>query len=346
MLKKISLGQKLALCACIVLLLAFVLLNTSTLRKTYTYSREQAKTIASFTSKYNAEKIERNFEKVATIAKDFAIQMETMVEEGNPSREMVMATMKNSLELHKDLFGIAITYEPNEFDGKDIEYINKKGNNSKGQFMPYINRGNKDSFVTELCIYDYYTEEQMEWYNIPKNTKKIFLTEPTAYLVQGKNTTMASVAVPIIRDEKFVGVVSIDTSLDYLQTEVEKVKPMGGFAEIVSTEGTYVANGLDSTKVMKDVSKEEEWNSLLKRTSVGEEFTEFGFSSITGEKVLRVFSTINIKGTDQYWTYVSVIPFSNIFAEYNFSYKRMLVIGLALFLFIIYINYSIISKDL
>lgn len=346
MLKRLSLGQKLSLCACVVLLSAFIIINVFTLKRTYTYSNEQAKTIASLTSKYNAEKIERNFKKVVTIAKDTSNQMETMVQEGKPSREIIMSTMKNALDLHKDIFGIAVTYEPNAFDGKDVEYVDKEGSDSKGQFMPYITRGDEGNFVTELSFYNYYTEEQTKWYDIPKTTQKIHLTEPTTYLVQGKNITMASIVVPIIREGRFVGVVSVDTSLDYLQTEIEKVRPLGGFAEIVSTSGIYVANGSDSTKVMENVSKEKEWDSALKRVSQGEEFTELGFSSDTGDKVLKVFSSISIEGSDQYWTYVSIIPFSNIFEEFTHSFKLMGIVGVVLFIFIIYINYSIITKDL
>lgn len=346
MLKKLRLGQKMILFSCIILLSSFITLDVIVLKTSYTYSHGQAKTIALLTSRDNAEKVVLNFEKIETIGTSIADQMETMVQENAPSREIVISTMKNTLNSHKDIFGIAVAYEPNEFDEKDIVYIGKLGSNSKGQFMPYVTRQSQNKFSTELSFNPLYNEIQNKWYTVPKSTHKVYLTEPTYYPVQGRNVTMVSVVVPIIRNDKFVGVVSIDTTIDYLQTEIKKVKPMDGFSQIISTAGIHVANGVDSTKVLDDVSKEKEWIPILERTSRGEEFTKIGFSSDTGGKVLRVFSPINIQGTDQYWTYVSIIPLSHVFAEFNSAFKLMIIVGLILLIFIVYVNYSIIIKDL
>lgn len=346
MLKRLSLVQKIVLSTCIVLLITFAVINTIALKQIYNYSQEQGETIASFTSKYNSEKLERRFEKVITIAKDISIQTETMVTTGNQSREFILSMIENTLNLHDDIFGIAVSYEPNKFDNKDIEYINKKGSNSKGQFMPYITRTGDHEFSTELSFYSHYSEKETKWYDIPKETHEIYLTEPTTYDVQGKPTTIASIVVPIIRNDEFVGVVSVDTSLDYLQKEIEKVRPLGGFSEIVSTGGIYVASGEDFSKVLHDVSNNAEWGFVLDRTTKGEEFTKYGNTPSAGGKTLEVYSTINIKDTNQYWTYVSIIPFSNILENFNLSFKIILFVGLILFVFIAYVNYSIISKDL
>lgn len=347
MLKRLRLRHKMIICLCIILLSTYTTLDVLVLRTSYNYSHEQAKTIALLTSKDNAEKVVLNFEKIKTIGISVANQMEAMVQEHSPSREVVISTMKNTLNSHKDIFGIAVTYEPNEFDGKDIKYINREGDNSKGQFMPYLTRESGNKFSTELSFNPLYNEKQNQWYTVPERTHKIYLTEPTYYPVQGKSVTMVSVVVPILRNDKFVGVVSIDTTIDYLQTEIESVRPMGGFSQIISSEGTYVANGADSGKVSENVAKEKEWIPILEKTSKGKEFTEVGISSDNGnKKVLRVFSSINVQGTDQYWTYVSIIPLSNIFAEFNFAFRLMIIVGLILFSFIIYVNYSIIIKDL
>lgn len=346
MFKRLRLRHKLILFLCIILLSTYIVLDIIVLKASYNYSHEQAKTIALLTSKDNAEKVTLNFENIETIGISIVNQMEAMVQEQRPSREVVISAMKNTLNSHKNIFGIAVVYEPNEFDGKDKDYIDKAGNNSKGQFMPYVTRKSDNNFSIELSFNPIYNEKQNRWYAVPKSTHKIYLTEPTNYPVQRKNVTMVSVEIPIIRNSKFVGDVSIDTTIDYLQTEISKVKPMGGFSQIISAEGIFVANGADHTKVLEDVSKVKEWIPILKRTSKGEEFTELGYSSDIGQKVLRVFSTINIHGTDQYWTYVSVIPLSHVFAEFNYASALMVIVGVILFAFIIYINYSIIIKDL
>lgn len=89
----------------------------------------------------------------------------------------------------------------------------------------------------------------MLWYNTPKQTGKVYLTEPTTYPVNGKNVTMASVYVPIMRDGTFVGLVSIDTELSYLQNEIANTKIMGGYTQLLSSKGLYVAYGRMPKKV-------------------------------------------------------------------------------------------------
>lgn len=277
------------------------------------------------------------------IAQDLSNQVESMRSEGKVSREVVIASIKNTLNTYKDIYGITITYESGQLDDNDVNYAGKEGHGKDGRFMPYVIR-NGNNLVMDIGIYDEYTEEQMLWYNIPKKTGKPFLTEPTTYPVQGKDVTMSSVVVPIMRDNQFVGVVSIDTELDYMQAELEKVKPMGGFTELLSAKGVYVANGGDAKKVKEDASKQDEWKKLLERTSKGEEFSEFGTSTTTGQKVLRVFSPVHMEGSEQYWTYVSVIPLSSILAQYNFLLKLMIIIGLIMLVVTIAIKYFLISK--
>ena len=342
MVKKIKLGHKLSLYTGGVVFIGFALLIAVVLNQIYISSQGQAKVLAELNSDYYGHVVEERLNNLKIIAQDLSNQMESMRSEGKVSREVGIASIKNALNTYKDIYGIAIAYEPDQLDGNDADYAGKEGNNKNGRFMPYIIRDG-NNLVIDLGIYDEYTEEQMLWYNTPKKTGKPYLTEPTTYPIQGRDVTMASVVVPIMRDNQFVGVVSIDTELDYLQSEVEKVKPMGGFTELLSAKGIYVANGADAKKVKEDVSMQEGWDKLLARTSKGENFSEFGTSE-TGQEILRVFSPVHMDGTEQYWTYVSVIPLSSILAQYNFLLKLMIIIGFIMLIVIITIKYFLISK--
>lgn len=346
MLKRLRFRQKLILSLCVILLTSFITLFVMVLTTSYSNSNAQAHTIALLTSKGNAEKVELNFEKIETIGRSLAIQMETMIAEGQPSRQLVISEMKRTIDLSDNIFGVAITYEPNKFDGRDSDFINMEGSDAKGQFMPYITTKDRISYASELCFYDTYTEEQNRWYTVPKGTHKVYMTEPTTYPVQGEDVTLVSIVVPIMRDNAFVGVVSIDTTIDYLQTEIEKVKPMGGFSQIISENGIFVANGVDSNKTLTNISQEKEWIPILQKTSTGAEFTELSFSPDTNQKVLRVFSSIHLDDTDEYWTYVSIIPLSAVYANFNYTFALMVIVGLVLLGFIIYVNYSIIIMDI
>lgn len=346
MLKRLRFRQKLILSLCIILLTSFITLFVMVLKTSYSNSNAQAHTIALLTSKGNADKVALNFDKIETIGKSLAIQMEAMVAEGTPSRSLVMSQMKHTISLSDNIFGVAITYEPNQFDGRDDEFLNRDGSDSKGQFMPYITTKDRVNYASELCFYDTYTEEQNRWYTVPKGTHRVYMTEPTTYPVQGQNVTLVSIVVPIMRDNAFVGVVSIDTTIDYLQTEIAKVKPMGGFSQIISENGIFVANGVDPKRTLADISQDKEWIPILKKTSQGIEFSELSYSPDTKQKVLRVFSSIHLQDTDEYWTYVSIIPLSAVYANFNYTFALMVMVGLVLLGFIIYVNYSIIIMDI
>jgi methyl-accepting chemotaxis protein len=343
MMKRIGLSLKLSLYTGGVVFIGFALLIIIVMNQIFISSQGQAKALAELNSDHYGNQIEERFNSLEIIAQDLSNQVESMRSEGKVSREVVITSMKNALNTYKDIYGLTIAYEPGQLDGNDINYAGKEGHNKDGRFMPYVIHDG-DSLIVDIGIYDEYTEEQMLWYNIPKKTGKPYLTEPTTYPVQGKDVSMASVVIPIMRDNKFVGVVSIDTQLDYLQAELEKVKPMGGFTELLSSKGIYVANGADIKKVKEDASKLEGWNELLERTSKGEKFSEFGTSTTTGQKVLRVFSPVHLNGSDQYWTYVSVIPIGSILAEYYLLLKLMIIIGLIMLVIIITVKYFLIKR--
>ncbi len=346
MLKRLRFRQKLILSLCVILLTSFITLFVMVLTTSYANSNAQARTIALLTSKDNADKVALNFEKIETIGKSLAIHMETMVAENATSRELVISEMKHTLSLSDDIFGVAITYEPNKFDGRDNAFINTEGSDAAGQFMPYITTRDHITFASELSFYDTYTELQNRWYTVPKRTHRVYMTEPTIYPVQGEDVPVVSIVVPIMRNNEFVGVVSIDTTIDHLQTEIEKVKPMGGFSQIISENGIFVANGVDAEKKLVDISQEKEWIPILKKTSTGSEFTELSYSPDTDEQVLRVFSSIHLEDTDEYWTYVSIIPLSAVYANFNYTFGLMVIVGFVLLGFIVYVNYSIIIKDI
>jgi methyl-accepting chemotaxis protein len=316
------------------------------LTTSYSNSISKAHTIALLTSKGNADKVTLTFEKIETIGKSLALQMETTITEGKPSRELVMSVMKRTISLSDNIFGVAITYEPNKFDGKDDLYMNRVGSDSKGQFMPYITTKDRIQYASELCFYDTYTEIQNLWYTVPKQTHKVYMTEPTIYPVQGDLVPLVSIVIPIMRNGEFVGVVSIDTTIDYLQTEIEKVRPMGGHSQIISQKGIFVANGVDPDKTLTDISNEPEWIPILKKVTTVGEFTEVGYSADTDEKVLRVFSSIHLKDTNEFWTYVSILPLSVVYANFNYTFALMVIVGLVLLGFIVYVNYEIIIKDI
>ncbi|MDF2596800.1 MAG: methyl-accepting chemotaxis protein, partial [Clostridia bacterium] len=344
MIKKMRLGHKLSFYTGIVVLIGFAVLITIVLSQIFISSQEQAMAIAKLNAQYYGSQVEQKFNKIKIVAQSLANETEAMRKEDKVSREVVMTSIKAALNVHEDIFGITIAYEAGELDSHDKQYSGEEGHGKDGRFMPYITRDGQDFFV-DIGVYEEYTEEQMKWYNVPKNTKNIYLTDPITYPVQGKDVTMASIVLPILRGEKFVGVVSIDMELNDLQEEIERVKPMGGFAELLSASGIYVATGQGAVdKVNTNAAKEEEWVPLLQKTSRGYQFSATGRLAETGEEVLRVFSPVHLEGSEEYWTYVSIIPVKSILAEYYALLKLMIGVSIGMLACIMVFKYYIINR--
>ena len=231
---------------------------------------------------------------------------------------------------------IIVAYEPNRFDGKDQAYKGKEGYGVDGRFCPYVSR-DENTLKVEDAFSMSTDEEKLKWYNIPKNTKESYLTEPTEYKVNGKKVIMASLVTPILSDNgDFLGVISIDSELNYFQTLVEKIKPLGGYAEVLSTDGIYVAHGIDKSKVMKNVNKEGgDLSGIVSKTSKGEAYSGFGTSGVSKQKVLRVSKPINIGNKKSYWTLVAVIPKGNILKEFYSLLTVMIIASIISLVFLV-----------
>lgn len=342
---RMSISHRLSLYTSGAVLIGFAILLSIVLNQVYISSQGQAKEIASLNSDYYGFQVESRFNTIKTIAQELANQLEAMNAEEKVSREVAISAMKNTLKVNTNVFGVCVVYESGSLDASDSQYIGKEGHSKAGRFMPYVVRDG-DGFAVDIGIYDDYTEEQMKWYNVPKETEKPYLTEPTTYEVQGRDVTMASVVIPIMRNNKFVGVVSIDTELNYLQSEIEKVKPMGGYTELLSAEGTIVANGNDAKSVMQNLSQSQEWKNSIERTGKGEKFTETVKAEKDRKEYVKVFSPVHLEGSEQYWTYASVIPVNNILAQYSLLLKLMILMGIIFILVIGAVQLLLIRRSI
>lgn len=342
MLKNMGIGTRLSLYTAGVFILGVAALISIVLSQVLVKSKGQAEEIAALNAGFYGQQVEANFNSIEVMGQGLASQLEAMNAEGKVSREIIISAMKNTLKTNPNVFGVCIVYEPGGLADNDSEYSGKEGHSPNGQFMPYVTRDG-EGYNVDIGIYDNYTDEQMKWYNVPKKSGKTFLTEPTTYQVQGKDVTMASVVVPIMRDGHFMGVVSIDTELDYIQSEIQKVRPMGGAARLISAEGMIVASGEDPKNAGTNISGLKNGSNIAERIARGEKFSETGTSLINSNEVLEVFSPINLRDSEQYWSYSCIIPMSSIYEQYNSLFMLMMIIGIILLILIISVQFFLIN---
>ncbi|QMV43532.1 methyl-accepting chemotaxis protein [Cohnella cholangitidis] len=258
-------------------------------------------------------------------------------ESGSFSREEVVALLQQMLEANPQIVGTYTLWEPNAFDGKDADYVNKTPYDDKtGRLIPYVVRSGEKIVVEPLKNYE--TPGDGDFYLLPKKNKKVTLMEPYSYEIEGKAVQLTSLIVPIIdNEEHFLGMVGVDFALDSLQEDATKYTPLGGYVTIVSGHGNYVANAAHPDLISKPYGEQEDKAKLFASVIAGE--TTQGYTNDeNGDTVLRMFMPIRLDGSDDVMYAETVIPKDKIMESYNkgrtvtqiISLGALIVLGLVL----------------
>lgn len=340
--KKLGLGAKISISIGSIILICYVVLFSSILVNLYSQSISENEALAKEVSQSYATQITSRFEKLEILTKDLRNAVVNQMKAGTQNRDLIIEMQKGVLNNNPDVFGITVAFEANAFDGQDSSYIGRKEFSETGMFIPYASRGDNE-IVVEAA---YNNQTDMAWYNRPKELQGTYITEPTQYMVNGKNVLMASLAIPILDDNKnFLGVISIDYNLDTLEKIVSEKSPIGGTVELISNQGIYVASGEDQSLKMKDAKENsDEWSKIISETSKGNPYYAYGKSITNGKDVLMVSYPVNLEGTTTNWILCSQIPKENILEGYSKILKIVLFSAITSLILVIVVISLLVKK--
>lgn len=178
---KVSIKLNAFIVTCIIV--SFAVLVSVILMQTYQTSKQTAEELAIQLAHENAAFIQSSFEKVVsqlTSMKDDLLHLQA---HGLATREYVISLLEHSLKNNPEILGFYTFWEPNKFDGLDSQYRNRPYHDETGRFLPYVVRSGDQIILQPLTD----AEVQVgDYYQIPKNTKKIALTDPYYYAVDGR----------------------------------------------------------------------------------------------------------------------------------------------------------------
>lgn len=133
------------------------------------------------------------------------------------------------------VLGSGLWFEPYVFN-KNEKYMG-----------PYVYK-NGDKIETTYdysnAEYDYFTQE---YYTLPKETKDVIITNP--YFDETSNLIMSSCSIPIMKNDTYIGCVTVDMQLDSLKKMINDVQfGNTGKAILLASDGTFLA-GVDDEKI-------------------------------------------------------------------------------------------------
>ena len=231
---------------------------------------------------------------------------------GRIDRTSADAMLKGVLAGNPDFLGVWSGWEPDALDGQDARYVNQPGHDGSGRYIPYWNRGSGQVMLEPLLDYD--KPGAGDYYLIPKQTGQETLIEPYPYVVAGKELQITSVAVPVMVDGLFLGVVGVDIALSSLQDSIGRIRIFdNGYASLLSNQAVHVADR-DPARIGKGLGEGPELAAV--RTAI--QSGQYHESTIQDEglgEVIRLHVPVRVGTTHKPWSFVASIPSSEMLAE-------------------------------
>jgi sigma-B regulation protein RsbU (phosphoserine phosphatase) len=171
-----------------------------------------------------ARSIDNEFVSLARIAEDTAIFLRI---QPMPDEAQLYELLRQNAGRSPLVYGAAIAFEP--FAYKREQRL----------FSPYVYDTDLKAIDISAVAYDY-TSGEWEWYAAVEATHRAQWTEP--YFDTGAgNLAMTTYSAPIMRDEEFVGVTTVDLRLDNLSLKISEQLNKQKFM-IMSANGRFVAH--------------------------------------------------------------------------------------------------------
>ncbi len=261
---------------------------------------------------------------------------------GNPdkkgviSREDLMLMTSTVLSKDKDFIGIVAAFEPNAFDDQDMLYKNTLGHESSGRFSTYITPDPAGGFNYEPVA----NIMSDDWYMQPKQTLNEYAIEHIYKNEKGKYVGIIGFETPIINNGKFLGVIGIDYSIDFMQKLAKQWKEKSKYdVSISSAKGIYVANTVDTNRIFKNVTdffSQDQLNYIEEGNIFAGRINDFW----------HVYVPLKIGKSDEFWQVRLRMPYEEIVHQANMTLISQLIIGMVGLVIIILIIMYVIRKFL
>lgn len=275
---------------------------------------------------------------VEKMPKNLAIQME----EGEVAKEKILTLLRKSMQANPEIFGATIAFDPYGFDSATC------------YFAPYYARQGDDLKLSYLGG-DRYRYFYHDWFQIAKETQKPSWSEP--YFDEGGgNIPMVTYSAPFFqengRDRRFIGVVTADISLLWLEEILAAMRVYKtGYGFILSPNGTFIVHPEVRWIMNETIFSVAEANADTGLRHIGRQMIkgQSGYERITerysGKNGFLFFAPI--KHSD--WSLGIFFPESELLADLHALNRQLLILatgGLLLLVLVVLLVAGTITRPL
>nr|NQU92391.1 methyl-accepting chemotaxis protein [Bacteroidota bacterium] len=159
---------------------------------------------------------------------------------------------------------------------------------------------------------------------------------------------MTTLNSPILQDDKYIGIVAVDITLDKFQTLVEKLSPFKGSYAFMISNGGIIAGHPQKELLNKNLGEvipdDCKNNDIIKNISQGKSFS-YTSTDLSGQEIYVSYAPIYIGETDTPWSLAMSVPVETIMAEANRNFRISLFVGLAGIIILAFII-NLVSKNI
>lgn len=314
--------------------LIFVVILGFNMIQTNSLTVENAKQLAVNEGEQKASQVEAELDYSMDVARTMATSLGTMVSSKKADRNLANDFLKKVLEENDKFVASWTAWEPNAFDGKDSEYVNKLGHDATGRFLPYWSKSDAAIRVDPLVDYD--VPGAGDYYLLAKNSGEEVILEPYLYPIGGKEVLITSIVAPIKVDNKVIGVAGVDITLETLQEMDKAIKIYDtGYGAILSNNGVFVAHPDDSL-ISKNIDTSK--YKAVKEITAAIQKGKAAFIADEASDSYLAFTPINVGTSKTPWSLMIAVPVDEVKADANSLMKTsiiMSVIGLVLLIIVI-----------
>ncbi len=276
------------------------------------------------------QKLNSYMESVSVLAQTFSNY--NMFPEQN-RRELFTKMLSDIINKNPDYLSNWTTWEPNSIDRYDEQH--KDTFNTIGNFKCiYYRQG--DSILQGNFIEMDSSEILMnEVYSPIKSSRTSIIIEPYYYsYTKNKNNRVlqTNMVMPIISNNKFLGVVGINASISYIQQKFSKLRILGnGKVYIITNSGNFLSHP-DAAYIGKSFNYyapyiNKKYN-IAQNVKDGQKIKFLATEPLSGENSFYSFKPIKIGNTETPWSFCISVPLDTIYKEANKNVRFALIIGI------------------
>lgn len=320
----------------IILFTIFLVISNTVIRSDSLKQSQQYVHSESMNSLKEFNNIFENTISILETEKDF---IKSLYNSKEITEERLINFQKQALETNENILGFASFLDISTFSFSEQptnQYIDKH------LFTPYIFRSSNSIGVEKVEDI-----EKQDYYAKPKETKKIYITEPYDYEINGTSVPMVTISSPIIINDQFIGVVLADFTLDFLDNIVKDNTPDTAIQRIISPTGIIIADSENKENKKQEIQKfEKDWNKNYSTLSKGKEVTYFAKSNEFNKEAYYYYAPIQIDENEDKWFIQTFIPKSTILDTFNHVLRISIISAFVIALLLAAITYLTIYKHL